>query len=37
MAHPPPDPQQLAEMLQLARKLGNERLLEQCKVSDRAG
>lgn len=32
MAHPPPDPQQLTEMLQLARKLGNERLLDQCKV-----
>ncbi|KAK3919859.1 Puratrophin-1 [Frankliniella fusca] len=34
MAHPPPDQAQLAEMLQLARKLRNERLLEQCKVLD---
>lgn len=31
-AHPPPDQAQLNEMLQLARKLRNERLLEQCKV-----
>ncbi|XP_052126666.1 puratrophin-1-like isoform X2 [Frankliniella occidentalis] len=33
MAHPPPDQGQLAEMLQLARKLRNERLLEQCKIA----
>lgn len=37
MAHPPPEQAQLAEMLQLARKLRNDRLLEQCKVSGNAG
>ncbi|XP_034231702.1 uncharacterized protein LOC117639866 [Thrips palmi] len=33
MAHPPPEQAQLAEMLQLARKLRNDRLLEQCKIA----
>lgn len=32
MAHPSPATEHFAEMVQLAQKLGNEKLLEQCKV-----
>lgn len=32
MAHPPLSPDHFTEMLSLAKKLNNDKLLEQCKV-----